>query len=57
MITAAVHVSSGCVGEHVVRLLGQAGYLIQSALHPAGSIGPDTARKLSLKVLVGISSS
>ena len=51
-----VHVSSACVGKQVVCLLVQAGYLIQSALHLAGSIGLDTARKLSLKVLAGTNS-
>ena len=44
----------------LVRLLVQAGYLIQSVLYLVGSIGPDTARKLSLKsallVQAGISS-
>ena len=38
-----------CGGEQVVRLLVQAGYVIQNTLHLAGSVGPDTARKLSLK--------
>ena len=34
----------------------QGTYIIQSVLHLAGSIRPDTARKLSLKVLAGTSS-
>ena len=55
MAAVEVHVSSDCMGEQVVRLLVQAGYLIQSVLHLAGSVALDTARKLSLEVLAGTS--
>ena len=46
--------SSACVGGQVVRLLVQVGQESES-VYLAGSIGPDTAKKLSLKVLAGTS--
>ena len=48
-IIVVAHVSSAYRGKQVVCLLVQAGYVIQNVLHLAGSVGPDTARKLSLK--------